>query len=183
MRHFDRKVNAYGQPVPLVAFAGGRREVFGEFVRFANKGVGIRGRGLLGRDIGPSLGILAIEVEPTIELRLGVRLDGVDGAFRLADAAIDAFVRMDDQHVRALVKAIYGADLDAIHVFALNANFRDDVSHRSHFACWATRPSVVASKALRRGRHGAIAYPNRAVCTRRRSPRVEPFDDPGVALS
>jgi hypothetical protein len=31
-------------------------------------------------------------------------------AFRLAYAAIDAFVRMDDEHVLALVETIDGAD-------------------------------------------------------------------------
>jgi hypothetical protein len=36
---------------------------------------------------------------------------------------------MDDQHVVALVEAIYRADLNAIGIFAFNAGFRDDVSH------------------------------------------------------
>ncbi len=53
-------------------------------------------------------------------------------AFRFTDAAVDAFVRMDDQHVRALVEAIHGADLDTVGVLALDANFSDDVRHRSH---------------------------------------------------
>ena len=60
---------------------------------------------------------------------LGVGLDGVGGAFRLAHAAIDAFVRMDDQHVLALVEAVYRADLNAIGIFAFDAGFSDDVSH------------------------------------------------------
>jgi hypothetical protein len=36
---------------------------------------------------------------------------------------------MDHEHVVALVEAIDGADLDAIHVFALDAIFGDDVGH------------------------------------------------------
>jgi hypothetical protein len=36
------------------------------------------------------------------KFRLGVGLDRVDRAFRLADPAIDAFVRVDDEHVLVL---------------------------------------------------------------------------------
>src|SRR4029453_1626589 len=53
--------------------------------------------------------------------------DCLDRAFRLAHAAIDTFVRMDDKHVLTLVKAIDGADLHAVHQFALDATLVDDV--------------------------------------------------------
>jgi hypothetical protein len=36
---------------------------------------------------------------------------------------------MDDEHVLALVEAIHRTDFHAIHVFALDAIFGDDVSH------------------------------------------------------
>jgi hypothetical protein len=36
---------------------------------------------------------------------------------------------MDDEHVLALVEAIDGANLDAIHVFAADAVLGDDVGH------------------------------------------------------
>jgi hypothetical protein len=36
---------------------------------------------------------------------------------------------MDDEHVVALVEAIDGAHLDAIHVFAADAVIVDDVGH------------------------------------------------------
>jgi hypothetical protein len=36
---------------------------------------------------------------------------------------------MDDQHVLALVKAIHGADFDAVGIFAFDAGFGDDVGH------------------------------------------------------
>src|ERR1700760_2842911 len=55
--------------------------------------------------------------EPLLQARLGVRLDRIRRAFRFADTAVDAFVRMDHQHVVALVEAIYRADFDAIGVF------------------------------------------------------------------
>jgi len=68
-------------------------------------------------------------LEPFFEAGLGVRLDGVGRTFGFAHPAIDAFVRMDHQHVLALVEAIDGADLNAIGVFAFDAGFSDDVSH------------------------------------------------------
>jgi len=36
---------------------------------------------------------------------------------------------MDDEHVLALVEAVDGADLDAVHVLAFDAGFSDDVRH------------------------------------------------------
>jgi hypothetical protein len=58
--------------------------------------------------------------------RLGVRLDRVNRAFRHADPAINAFVRMDDEHVLAFVEAVHRAHLDAIHNLATNAVLVDD---------------------------------------------------------
>jgi hypothetical protein len=51
----------------------------------------------------------------------GSRLDRIDRTFRLARPAIDAFVRLDDEHVLALVEAVHGGHLDAVHRFAANA--------------------------------------------------------------
>jgi hypothetical protein len=36
---------------------------------------------------------------------------------------------MDDEHVLALVEAIHRAHLDAVHVFALDATFDNDIGH------------------------------------------------------
>jgi hypothetical protein len=36
---------------------------------------------------------------------------------------------MDDEHVLAFVEAVHGTDFHAIHVFALDAVFGDDVGH------------------------------------------------------
>ena len=55
-----------------------------------------------------------------------MRLDRVDRAFRHADPAIDAFVRVDDEHVLALVEAVHGAHVDAVHDFAANTALVDD---------------------------------------------------------
>jgi len=83
----------------------------------------------------------------TSKARLGVGLDGVHGAFRLADAAIDALVGVNNQHILALVEAVYRADLDAIHVLALDANFGDDVSHRYHMLLGPSQARLGPSQA------------------------------------
>jgi hypothetical protein len=100
-----------------------------EFIGYALPLLGVGRRGFFGRDIRPSLCIFSVNAEPVFDARLGIGLDCLDRAFRLADAAIDALIRVDDQHVFALVKAIYGADFDAIHVFAFDAIVVDDIGH------------------------------------------------------
>ena len=82
-------------------------------------------------DVGPDLRIFRIDLEPLFETGLGVRLDRVDWAFRLAHAAIDAFVRVDDEHVFALVEAVHRTHLDTVHVLAANAALVDDVGQLS----------------------------------------------------
>ena len=113
----------------LVAFTGIGAEVFGKFVRHVHEGIGIRGRRLFPRDVGPNGRVLAVEVEPLFGPWLRVGLDSVNGTFRLANTAIDAFVGMDDEHVLALIEAVHGADLDTVRVLAANAAFVDDVGH------------------------------------------------------
>src|SRR6202020_1028116 len=117
------------RPQRSVAGPGSRRKIFLELAFFALELLGV-GRGiLLLGNIWPGFGIFGVHFKPLFEPRLGIRLDRVGGTFGLAHAAIDALVRMDDQHVFALVKAIDGADLDAVGVFAFDAGFSDDVSH------------------------------------------------------
>jgi hypothetical protein len=50
-------------------------------------------------------------------------------AFGLAKCAIDALIGVDNEHVRTLVEAVDGADLDAIREFALDTTFNDNKSH------------------------------------------------------
>src|SRR5204862_2737146 len=114
--------------------------------------LGVGGRIALHSDIGPDFGIFGIEPQPLFEPRHGIRLDRVHRAFGLTDAAIDAFVRMNDEHVLALVETVYGAYFDAIHVFASNAAIVDDVGHGFCCNIWeAERPSArfSASQAIR----------------------------------
>ena len=77
----------------------------------------------------PELRILAVEFHPLFGACVRIWADGIGRAFRLADAAIDAFIGVDHQHVLALVEAIYWADFDAVCVFASDARVVDDVGH------------------------------------------------------
>src|ERR1700676_276517 len=85
----------------------------------------------LAGNVRPGSGILPVELNPALGRLLAVRHDCLDRALGLADAAVDAFLGIDHQHVLALVEAIHGADFDAVHVLALDAGIVDDVGHSS----------------------------------------------------
>src|SRR5215469_18762921 len=116
----------------LLALAGIWTEELGELIRNALERIGIGRRVGFTSDIRPGRRILAIGFNPLLGLRIAVRNDRFGRAFGLANAAIDAFVGMDDQHVLALVETIHGANLDAVHVFALDAGFGHDIGHREN---------------------------------------------------
>jgi len=113
----------------LVALAGLGREVLVELGLDALELLGVRRRILLGGDVRPFGSIFGVQLEPVLEARLGVGLDRVHRAFRLADPAVDAFVGMNDEHVLAFVEAVDGAHLDAVSVFAADTVVVDDVGH------------------------------------------------------
>ena len=102
-----------------------------EFVRLPLPLLGVGWGGFFDRNIWPDFRVFRIQRQPFLKPRLGVRLDRVDRAFRHADPAIDAFVRVDDEHVLALVEAVHGAHVDAVHKFAANAALVDDVGQLS----------------------------------------------------
>src|SRR5262245_54300725 len=106
--------------------AGIRREVL-KFVRLTLPLLRVSRGSLFDRDIRPSFRIVCVKLQPLLRARFGIRLDCLDRAFWLAHAAIDTFVRMDDEHVLTLVETIDGADLHAVHQFALDATLVDDV--------------------------------------------------------
>src|SRR3546814_8968567 len=57
----------------------------------------------LAGDVRPVVvGIVPVQLQPGFGLGIGVGHDGLGRAFRLADAAVDALVGMDHQHVLAL---------------------------------------------------------------------------------
>src|SRR3954452_12317529 len=114
---------------PSVSLARGGGEIFVIFALFALMLVGVGGAVLLAGDVGPFGRISGVDLEPFFEAAFGVGQDRLGRTFGLADAAIDAFGRIDDEHVLALVEAIDGADLDAVHIFAADAGIGDDVGH------------------------------------------------------
>ena len=113
----------------LVAFAGRFGEIFLELALDPIELLGVGGRVALDRDVWPGRRIFRVYFQPLIEVGLGVRLDRLGRAFGLADAAVDALVGVDDEHVLAFIEAVDGANLDAVHVFAADAVVRDDVGH------------------------------------------------------
>ena len=110
-------------------------------------GLGVGRGGLLGGDIRPALGILGVERQPLLEPWLGVRLDRLDRAFRLAHTTINAFVGMDDEHVLAFIEAVDRTYLYTVHQLALDATFIDDVGHLQ----LQIRPGAVTSARLPAG--------------------------------
>jgi len=100
-----------------------------EFSGLVLKILGIGGRFALLGNVRPCLGIISIEGKPLIQARFSVGFDGLRWAFRFAHAAVDALIRVDDQHIFALVEAVHGADCNAVHELAFEARFGDDVGH------------------------------------------------------
>src|SRR3546814_499072 len=81
-------------------------EVLLELPGLALVSVSVGGAFLLGRDVRPLRGIVGVELEPLFESILGVGKNGLCRALRLAHAAIDTLVRIDDEHVLAFVEEI-----------------------------------------------------------------------------
>jgi hypothetical protein len=99
---------------------------------------------------------LGIDLEPLFESRLSVRLDRINRALWLANTAIDAFIRVDDEHVLTLIEAVDRTYLDTVHVLTFDAAFIDDVGQLSLLP--AARP---AKGDLRRGIHTCIIHGQR----------------------
>ena len=103
-----------------------RRKELPELVRHPVPVLGV-GRGLLfDSNIRPGLCVLGVHLKPLLKPWFGVGLDRVDRAFRLSHPTIDAFIRVDHEHVLALVEAVHGAHFDAVHDFAANTALVDD---------------------------------------------------------
>jgi hypothetical protein len=58
-------------------------------------------------------------------------IDGIDGALRNANCAIDALIRVNGEEVGAFAEAVYGADVHTVGVFAADTGFRNNVGHDS----------------------------------------------------
>src|SRR5262245_30031901 len=122
-------------PLEKLNFSGVRAEMLGELVGDALPLVSVGRRLALARDVRPLGGVLPVDLQPLFHPAFAVGQDGIGRAFRLAHAAVDAFVRMDDQHVLADIEAIDRAHLHAIHVLALDASLGHDICHRCYSVC------------------------------------------------
>src|SRR3546814_13837279 len=77
--------------------------------------------------------------------------------FGFANAAVDALVGVDDEHILALIETVDGAHLDAVHIFAPDAGNGDDIGHGlsapsgggNRVAMHATRSPLCRVKAVR----------------------------------
>src|SRR5690606_16531468 len=99
-----------------LAWLGG--EIFLELAGLALELCSIGRGGALDGYVGPDLGIFSVDLKPfAVGLVLGVGDDGVDRALRFADAAVDTFVRGDDEEILALVETVDRTDLDTVHEF------------------------------------------------------------------
>src|SRR5579859_5008457 len=87
------------------ALAGVRAQQLG-FAFLAFPLVGIGQSLALAGDVRPFGGILAVGFGPILGAVVAVRENRFGRAFRLADAAIDAFVGIDDQEILALIEAV-----------------------------------------------------------------------------
>src|SRR4029079_6580911 len=67
-------------------------------------------------DVWPDLSISSIDLEPLFEAGVSVRFDRIYLAFQLSHTPIDAFVRVDDEHVLTLIEAVDRTHLDTVHV-------------------------------------------------------------------
>src|SRR5438445_4397746 len=106
--------------------AGIWREVL-EFVRLPLPLLRVRRGRFFDRNIWPDSREFRIQRQPFLKPGIAISLDSINGALRFANATVDAFDRMDDEHIVALPEAVHGAHLDAVHGFAANAAIVDDV--------------------------------------------------------
>ncbi len=112
---------------------------------------------LFPRNVWPLGCILAIDLQPVRGAGISIRQDGFNGAFRLAHAAVDAFIRVNDEHVLAFIKTVDWADFDAVSILAHNAIFCNDVRHSlSPMLCTA-----MPRRALFICQFGSLDPPNR----------------------
>jgi hypothetical protein len=128
-----------------VACAGLFGKVLVELSGLAIHFLGPIHRVLLDGDVRPHAGILGIDLQPLVETRFRVRLDRLGRTFGFANAAIDAFVGMNDEKVLAFIKAIDRADFNAVGIFAANAIVGHDVGHeelQDFYASGAGQPGT-----------------------------------------
>ena len=105
-----------------------------QFVRLVGPFLGVRRGGFHFCDVRPDLRQFSIELKEYLLVfgQLIFRVDGIYRAFRLAQGAVNAFVRVNDEEIGPFVKTIDRAHLHAVCVFALDTLFANNKSHASN---------------------------------------------------
>ena len=115
---------------PSITRAGIWREVL-QFIRLPLPLLRV-GRGcFFDLNTWPNFRVFRVQRQPFLKPWVRIGFDGVHRAFRHANAAVNAFVRVDHEHVLTLVKTVHGAHFDAVHGLAANAAVIDDVGQLS----------------------------------------------------
>ena len=116
-------------PRRLASLAGLWREIPLKLSSDAVEFLGIRGWITAIGYVRPGFRKLGVEPQPILQARRGIGQDGFRRAFWFADPAVDALIRMDDEHILPFVETVDGTDLDAVHIFAFDAIVGDDECH------------------------------------------------------
>ena len=86
-------------------------------------------------NVWPLGGEAGVDLDPWSGTVVAIREDGFCRALRFANAAVNAFIRINDEEIFSGIEAVYGANFHAVHELALNAVFRDHIAH------WCLRSS------------------------------------------
>jgi hypothetical protein len=83
-------------------------------------------------DVWPLFGEFCIQSDELglISRHFVFRIDGIHRALWLAQRAVDALVRVDNEEIRAFIEAVYRTHFHAISVFAVNTVFANYKCHR-----------------------------------------------------
>ena len=103
------------------------------------------GQGRLGLgDRRPEAREIRVQLDELLLVRRHVffRLDRVHRALGHADGAVDAFVRVDGEEIRAFPETIDRAYIDAVGITTADARFGDNVGHNSPIYGGVPRPSA-----------------------------------------
>jgi len=58
-------------------------------------------------------------------------IDGIHGALRNTDSAVNALIRIDDEKIRTFAEAVNWANIYTVGIFTADAGFGNNVSHGS----------------------------------------------------
>src|SRR5437762_2130309 len=108
MIDLDRLPNAHARGGFII-------EILLELVFLGLEVVGVGRRLAPAGNVGPGSRQGTVELQPLLHALFRIRHNRLGRTLWFAHAAIDALVGIDDQHVPALVEAIYGTDFDTVH--------------------------------------------------------------------